>query len=251
MTLPSAHAVRRLSPAALCLLVFVQACGKPAEVTIVAPPPQPGIVACFPDSGPIAFSVNGVLVPEATITRLAGFVREINSAYSDDQAKEVAITEAVIPTAVVYAAAQDRIAEWSKRVQDVRNRLSAGADLADVAKAESACPSKEKGGDLGSFTRDKMVLPFSEATFHAEVGAISGPVVTVFGAHVFKVTSKTDGSSAAQDQRRVSHVLIPFDAAAIKDAAAYGKALEDLKRTARVEVKKDAYKKLVPANYRR
>lgn len=72
-------------------------------------------------------------------------------------------------------------------------KLKQGADFAELAKAESACPSGAKGGDLGFFSAERMVKPFSDAAFKMEKGEISEVVETQFGYHVIKVTDKQKG----------------------------------------------------------
>lgn len=59
----------------------------------------------------------------------------------------------------------------------------------EAAKAYSTCPSKEKGGDLGTFGRGQMVKEFDEAVFNGETGKILGPVKTQFGYHLIRVDS--------------------------------------------------------------
>lgn len=63
--------------------------------------------------------------------------------------------------------------------------LKKGADFAELAKSKSTGPSGPQGGDLGWFTSDRMVPPFSEAVIALENGQFSEePVETQFGWHV-------------------------------------------------------------------
>lgn len=68
------------------------------------------------------------------------------------------------------------------------------ATFEKIAQEKSTCPSKAKGGDLGFFTADKMVKPFSEAAFALQKGEYTKtPVKTRFGYHVIYVTDKKTG----------------------------------------------------------
>lgn len=67
-------------------------------------------------------------------------------------------------------------------------RARGGEDFAALAQAHSSCPSRSKGGDLGTFGPGQMVKPFETATFGMAVGAISDPVETPFGWHLIKRT---------------------------------------------------------------
>ena len=68
----------------------------------------------------------------------------------------------------------------------VKARLDKGEKFAEVAKQVSLCPSGKKGGDLGIFTRGKMVKEFEKAAFELQKGQVSGPVKTQFGYHIIK-----------------------------------------------------------------
>lgn len=50
--------------------------------------------------------------------------------------------------------------------------------------------SAEKGGDLGFFSREMMVKPFSDAAFKLKPGTISEIVVSDYGNHIIIVTDK-------------------------------------------------------------
>jgi peptidyl-prolyl cis-trans isomerase C len=65
-------------------------------------------------------------------------------------------------------------------------QLNKGAKFEDLAKKNSIEPgAKDSGGDLGWFTADQMVAPFSEAVVGLEKGKYTtAPVKTQFGWHV-------------------------------------------------------------------
>lgn len=70
-------------------------------------------------------------------------------------------------------------------------RVKAGEDFAKVADEISKDPGS-KGGDLGWFTKEKMVAEFANAAFAMKKGDISEPVQTQFGWHVIKVEDQRD-----------------------------------------------------------
>jgi peptidyl-prolyl cis-trans isomerase C len=73
----------------------------------------------------------------------------------------------------------------------VEARLAKGEDFAKVAADVSKDPgSAKEGGDLGYFTKDRMVPEFAEAAFKLEPGKVSDPVKSQFGWHVIKLEDK-------------------------------------------------------------
>jgi peptidyl-prolyl cis-trans isomerase C len=70
-------------------------------------------------------------------------------------------------------------------------RVKNGENFAKVASELSKDPgSGKEGGDLGFFTKERMVPPFAEAAFKLEVGQISDLVKTQFGWHIIKVEER-------------------------------------------------------------
>jgi parvulin-like peptidyl-prolyl isomerase len=66
-------------------------------------------------------------------------------------------------------------------------QLKGGADFAELAKANSEDPgSKGDGGDLGFFSKGRMVPEFEEAAFKLKPGELSGVVQTQFGFHILQ-----------------------------------------------------------------
>jgi peptidyl-prolyl cis-trans isomerase C len=70
--------------------------------------------------------------------------------------------------------------------KNVKARLDKGEKFATIAQNVSMCPSGKKGGDLGTFTKGKMVKDFEKAAFALEKGQTSVPVKTQFGYHIIK-----------------------------------------------------------------
>jgi peptidyl-prolyl cis-trans isomerase C len=74
---------------------------------------------------------------------------------------------------------------------EVIRQLNEGADFSNLAQKLSTGPSGKQGGDLGYFSRERMVPSFSEGAFATSVGEFtSQPVKTQFGWHVIKVVDK-------------------------------------------------------------
>lgn len=79
------------------------------------------------------------------------------------------------------------------KAEELKLAIEAGAvSFEEAAKDNSSCPSKEAGGDLGTFGRGQMVPEFDKAAFEAEVGKVIGPVKTDFGYHLIKVENRTE-----------------------------------------------------------
>lgn len=80
--------------------------------------------------------------------------------------------------------------EAKKRIQEVADKLAAGADFAELAKQYSDDPgSAEEGGDLGLVEKGTMVPEFEQALFAMDEGQISEPVRTDFGYHLIKLNT--------------------------------------------------------------
>ena len=78
--------------------------------------------------------------------------------------------------------------EAHRLIQILQTQLGTGGDFASLASQNSDCPSRSKGGDLGTFGKGQMVGPFEQAAFALPVGATSGIVETPFGYHIIKRT---------------------------------------------------------------
>ena len=86
------------------------------------------------------------------------------------------------------------------KAREIYEKVKDGEDFETLAKKNSTCPSKEKGGDLGTFTRGQMVKEFEDAVFENEVGTVTEPVKTQFGYHIIKINEKNEGRDLEFDE---------------------------------------------------
>lgn len=115
--------------------------------------------------------------------RLLGFKKQIEEAAAKELAKLPPGSD---------AATRDK----------TRNRALDEA-FAEAARKESACPSKEKGGDLAWFRRvGNMVEPFANAAFALQPYQMSDVVATKFGYHLILVTERRPGKPVQFDEVR-------------------------------------------------
>ncbi|MCC5888418.1 MAG: SurA N-terminal domain-containing protein [Gammaproteobacteria bacterium] len=90
------------------------------------------------------------------------------------------------------------------KAEDLRQRIAAGEDFADLAREFSDDPgSAPDGGDLGMAGRETFVPPFERALFGLEaVGEISAPVVTQFGVHLIRLDEIASAEPPSFERRR-------------------------------------------------
>ena len=115
--------------------------------------------------------------------------------------------------------------------QKVVDSLAKGAKFEDLAKKESMDSSKDNGGDLGWFTPDKMVKPFSDAVLALKPGEYTKkPIQTQYGWHVIELVETRDLQPPAYDtvRQRLEQVV------QAKKIKAY---TDDLERNAKIDKK--------------
>jgi len=123
-----------------------------------------------------------------------------------------------------------KLIEAKKVLAEVKK---SSANFEEVAKKYSDGPTKDRGGDLGTFSRGRMVKPFEDAAFAAKAGEIVGPVETQFGYHIIKVYEKTAEQQRAFDEVKES---IGTSLRARAKSKATRELLDKLKGEAKVEI---------------
>lgn len=119
------------------------------------------------------------------------------------------------------------------KLENIRKEILGGSDFSDMAKRFSDCPSSEKGGDLGFFTRNQMVKPFETAAFGMMPGDVSEIVETSFGYHLIKLDEKRTAQTAAFDETKeqISGYLTQ-----LKVNSAIERYVEGLRKEAEVKI---------------
>ena len=117
---------------------------------------------------------------------------ELQAYYAAHQA-QYEVKEQVKARHILFAVPQGSDAKVDAaakaKAEGVLKQVRAGGDFAALAAANSDDPgSKGSGGDLGFFTRGKMVPPFEKAAFALQAGQTSDLVKTDFGYHIIQVT---------------------------------------------------------------
>ncbi len=106
----------------------------------------------------------------------------------------------------------DATSKSKAKADSIYNVLKNGGDFAALASQFSDDPGSGKnGGDLGWFTREKMVKPFSDAAFSLEINAISTPVRSQFGWHIIQTLEKRKNEQN-QDEVKARHILVKSEA---------------------------------------
>jgi|GEM_PF-538107 len=134
----------------------------------------------------MAYAQDKVLM-EALLTRVARGATsdaDLHKIY-DDAAKQQKPEEEIHARHILVATEAD--------AEAVLKRLKSGEDFAKVAKEVSKDPGSE-GGDLGWFTRERMVPAFADAAFKLQEGQLSDPVKSQFGWHIIQVEGKRQKS---------------------------------------------------------
>jgi peptidyl-prolyl cis-trans isomerase C len=93
------------------------------------------------------------------------------------------------------------LVETEPDAQAALKRVKAGEDFAKVANEMSKDPGS-KGGELGWFTKERMVPEFADAAFKMQPGQISDPVKSQFGWHVIQVEERRQKQFPPLDQVR-------------------------------------------------
>jgi peptidyl-prolyl cis-trans isomerase C len=131
-------------------------------------------------------------------------------------------------------ATPEQVKAAEKKAKDAIVRANKGEPFAQLVTELSEEPgAKQRGGDLGYFSKDKMVPEFANAAFAQQVGTVSAtPVRTKFGYHVIKVTEKKPAGVATFDEAKAQ---IMKYLQAEKRRTIFKGVVQDLRQAAKIE----------------
>ncbi|MCH2547756.1 MAG: peptidylprolyl isomerase [Alphaproteobacteria bacterium] len=93
------------------------------------------------------------------------------------------------------------LVDSEEEAKAIHKEIKDGADFAKLAEEKSIDKaSGAKGGDLGFFTKDRMVPEFADAAFAADKGEVTEPVKSDFGWHIIKVEDKRNVEPPKYDE---------------------------------------------------
>jgi peptidyl-prolyl cis-trans isomerase C len=122
--------------------------------------------------------MEGMLIKVARESNNDAAVREVYAEASKAQAEQ-------------EVKARHILVETEAQARAALKRVRSGEDFAKVADQVSKDPGS-RGGELGWFTKDRMVPEFADAAFKMQPNQISEPVKSQFGWHIIKVEERRE-----------------------------------------------------------
>ncbi len=150
-----------------------------------------------------------------------------------DQPEQVRLSEILVPLAETATPAE--IATAEAKANDLKSKVMAGGDFADIAKKYSGGPSAAQGGELGQFKRGALAKVLEDATFSLPVGGSTQPIRTRQGFVILKVNSHDQAGPAPIDQveQQIQEAL-------------YTQAMQPALRTYLTKLREDSYVDIQP-----
>lgn len=120
---------------------------------------------------------------------------------TDDKLKALYAERTKTPEEEVHA--RHILVKTKDEADAIEKKLKKGASFEELAKKSSTDTSSvNNGGDLGWFTKDKMVPEFSQAAFSLKAGQVSDPIKSDFGWHIIKVEGRRAATPPSFDQMK-------------------------------------------------
>jgi peptidyl-prolyl cis-trans isomerase SurA len=145
------------------------------------------------------------------LSRISVTPREIDEYLARQEGREAFNMEydlAQILVAVSPSASPEAIAAAEKRIADIRERLRAGEDFAQLAVTYSDGQQALEGGALGWRKGDELPTVFADVVPGLEKGQVSEPIRSASGFHLVRLNDRRGGEPIIEQQVHVRHILI-------------------------------------------
>ena len=131
---------------------------------------------------------------------------------------EYNIAQILIP--IPEGALDSQVAQLRGTAEQAMARIRRGEDFAAVAKAVSQDANRERGGEIGLRTADRLPDLFLEAVRPLAVGSVA-PAILRSGAgfHILRLVERRDAAAFRITQTRARHILLRVNDASTRDAA--------------------------------
>jgi peptidyl-prolyl cis-trans isomerase C len=162
---------------------------------------------------------------------------EISKFYADNAGKFL-IPEQIRASHILLKVDPKSTPEQKEEIKKKLEGIRAEIESQKITFAEAAAKFSEdtsnasKGGDLGFFSRGRMVKPFEDAAFATPPGNLSPIIETQFGYHLIQVTELRPARTATLEQAKPAIVQYLIQTSKRKAVQGY---LEDLKSKATIE----------------
>ncbi len=135
---------------------------------------------------------------------MQGFMEnKAKSLISEDELKAAYAEKVAAAKGTEEVKARHILVPTEEEAKKIYDQIKKGGDFDKLAKEKSADKgSGANGGELGWFTKDKMVPEFAEAAYKLKKGDVSEPVKSEFGWHVIKVEDRRPVQIASYDDMK-------------------------------------------------
>lgn len=159
------------------------------------------------------------LIEQEVQPRIRVSAQEIDDfivAVNNDAEKQQRYRVQHILVALPAAATAEQISAANERAQTLLGQLRAGRDFGEVATASSDGARALQGGDLGWRTLQEVPQFLADALRTMEPGDIIGPLQSVNGLHIIRLTDRQSGDQTRLAETLARHIFIAGDGAAIE-----------------------------------
>lgn len=152
-----------------------------------------------------AVTVHALKISRQSLSPLVSVSQQEITQYLGNPANQKALEAAYTDNLAKYVKAEEVKARHilitgdkaEAKIKELKDKVNA-KNFAAIASKETQDPTgKDKGGELGWFSKGRMVPEFDDVAFKLKVGEISAPVKTQFGYHLIFV----EGKKAAEEKK--------------------------------------------------